>query len=191
MYVRLVKVETAEVSGLLPRAVLNWGHIDVPCAVGAELSDASKRALYMKVAKDLRSQIASGALPVGGPIPSTKELERQHDVSTTVVRAAVTVLRNEGLVEGQPGKAVYVIAKPEDVAAERASVDELARQVSELRAEVQRLSRQLDAGHTGPSLAVEVAELRGLVEQLYNRLGHPLPDNNTAAGSTTQRRTGT
>lgn len=155
------------------------------------MTDARHRALYMKVANELRSQIASGTLAVGDPIPSTKQLEQRHGVSTTVVRAAVSMLRNEGLLQGQPGKAVYVIAKPEDVQAEKDTVEDLARQVAELRNEVRRLA-QLVPSSGGRDLAAEVAELRALVEQLYNRLGHPLPsnDDNVAQHQPKRRHTG-
>lgn len=153
------------------------------------MATATGRALYQKVAEDLRSQIVAGTLRVEDPIPSTAELMKRYDISNTAARNAVGLLRREGLVEGTPGKAVYVIARPEDVAAERTSVDELTRQVGELRLEVQQLSQRLRSGGTDEGVAAEVAELRGLVEQLYNRLGHPLPNDENA--SPRRRATGT
>lgn len=153
------------------------------------MATATGRAIYQKVAEDLRSQIVAGTLQVDEPIPSTAELMKRYDISNTAARNAVGLLRREGLVEGTPGKAVYVIARPEDVEAERASVDELTRQVGELRLEVQQLSQRLNSGGADRGVAVEVAELRGLVEQLYNRLGHPLPNDENA--SPRRRTTGT
>lgn len=99
--------------------------------------------LYAGIARDIRQQITSGALNVGDPLPSTSELTRRYGVSATVARKAVEVLRNEGVVRGQPGKAVYVVARPEDAAAERATVEDLARQVAELRAEVRELRERI------------------------------------------------
>lgn len=172
--------------------VLDLGHIDVPSAVGASLTDATDRALYVKVANDLREKIASGVLGVGDAIPSTKELERQHGVSVTAVRNAVALLRGEGLVEGVAGKGVFVIAKPQEVEAERISLEDIASQVAELRAEVRELAARVDTQHSGRDLAGEVAELRGLVEQLYNRLGHPMPNADADASIVSPRRnTGT
>lgn len=153
------------------------------------MTTAPGRALYQQVANDLRSQIAAGTLAVDDPIPSTAELMKRYNISNTAARNAVGLLRREGLVAGTPGKAVYVIATPEDVEAERVGVEELTRQVTELRTEVQHLAQRINSGDTEKSLTVEVAELRGLVEQLYNRLGHQLPDDDEAV--TPRRRRGT
>ena len=72
----------------------------------------TRRSKYLDVADDLRKKIAGGTYPVGAEIPSTSRLMEQYEVSITVVRAAVRELRTEGLVIGQPGKAVYVQAEP-------------------------------------------------------------------------------
>lgn len=156
------------------------------------MTDATDRTLYMKVANDLRAKIASGALGVGDAIPSTKELERQHGVSATAARNAVALLRNEGLVEGVAGKGVFVIAKPQEVEAERVSLEDIAAQIAQLRNEVSALAARVDDQQPGRDLASEVAELRALVEQLYNRLGHPMPSIDAdAAVASPHRNTGT
>ncbi|MEU6710052.1 GntR family transcriptional regulator [Nonomuraea sp. NPDC046802] len=156
------------------------------------MTDATDRTLYMRVANDLRAKIASGALGVGDAIPSTKELERRHGVSVTAVRNAVAQLRGEGLVEGVAGKGVFVIAKPQDVEAGRISLEDVAAQLVELRNEVRELAARVDEQQSGRDLAGEVAELRALVEQLYNRLGHPMPSIDADASvASPQRNTGT
>lgn len=134
------------------------------------MTEATGRTLYLQIADDLRSQIASGALRKGDAIPSTAELKKQYGYSSTVVRKAVEVLRNEGLLIGQPGKAVYVQATPVDVENERASIDDLAKQVGELQS--------------------EIAQLRGAVEQLYARLGHQYPGSGDGRGQSPRRKTG-
>ena len=67
---------------------------------------------YRLVADDLRRKIAAGELPLGSAIPSTAQLGELYGVSTTVVRAAVAQLRDEGLVVGHPGKGVFVSSTP-------------------------------------------------------------------------------
>lgn len=75
--------------------------------------DHTGQPKYLEVAADLRAAITAGTYAVGGELPSTARLTEQYSVSTTVVRAAVRELRSEGLVVGQPGKAVFVRAAPD------------------------------------------------------------------------------
>ena len=105
--------------------------------------DHTGRPKYVEVAESLRRAIASGQYPVGSELPSTARLTETFEVSTTVVRAAVRELRSEGLVVGQPGKAVYVRAEPEVVAPDvEQRLDELAAYV---RAELTSLSDRIAA----------------------------------------------
>lgn len=91
------------------------------------MAEHTGRPKYMEVATALRRAIAAGTYPVGGALPSTARLIDQFDVSSTVVRAAVRELRNEGIVVGQPGKAVFVRGIPE---LERPSVEERLDELS-------------------------------------------------------------
>jgi GntR family transcriptional regulator len=118
---------------------------------------------YQRVADDLRSQIGSGKLAIGDPIPSTAGLMKLYEVSSTVVRRAVAELQAEGLVYGQPGKAVYVQATPADVEADQVSTEALRQQFGELRAEVQ--------GPVRDALGVMEANLM----DLYGKLGFEYP----------------
>ena len=95
------------------------------------MTEQSGSPKYMQVAAELRSAIRTGTYPVGSTLPSTSQLTRSFDVSTTVVRAAIRELREEGLVFGQPGKAVYVAAEPADT---DEPAGDLAHQVRELSA---------------------------------------------------------
>ena len=155
------------------------------------MTDVTDRLLYARVLNDLRSRIASGNLPVGDSIPSTAKLVQQYEVSTTVVRRAVETLKTEGVLLGQPGKGVYVIAKPEDVATEHHSLESLAHQVGDLRIEVRELSERIDSGHRVEKLTAQVAELRATVEQLYARLGHSYPASDTGTSKSRHHSTGT
>ncbi|MFI9561735.1 GntR family transcriptional regulator [Nonomuraea endophytica] len=92
---------------------------------------------YLQIADDLREQIRGGSLAPGAPLPSTAQLSEQYDASLSVVKMAVGLLRNEGLVIGQQGKGVYV----RDLA--EAPATDLAAEVSELRTAVRDLSARL------------------------------------------------
>jgi DNA-binding GntR family transcriptional regulator len=96
---------------------------------------------YLQIADELREQIRRGTLAPGDPLPSTARLSEDFDASLSVVKMAVGILRNEGLVIGQQGKGVYVreIDTPAgDTPA--ATADELA----EIRASIKELTARLE-----------------------------------------------
>ena len=103
--------------------------------------DHTGRPKYVEVAASLRNAIAAGTYPVGSELPSTARLTEQFAVSTTVVRAAVRELRGEGLVVGQPGKAVYVRAVP----GEPSATTPVEQRLDELTAQRARLDERLTA----------------------------------------------
>jgi len=80
----------------------------------------SDRAVYQQVADVVREQIASGELAAGAALPAFKTLALRYGVGIDVVKDAVVVLRNEGLLEVSRGRrarvrsvrAVEVIAAP-------------------------------------------------------------------------------
>ncbi|WP_424529232.1 GntR family transcriptional regulator [Sphaerisporangium viridialbum] len=96
---------------------------------------------YLQIADDLRDQIRRGTLAPGEPLPSTARLAEDYDASLSVVKMAVGILRNEGLVIGQQGKGVYVRE------AESAAGDEPTRraeELAEIRASIKELSERLE-----------------------------------------------
>ncbi len=58
---------------------------------------------YRALADLLRERIVSGALAPGQNLPSESALAQTYGLSTTTARRAITVLRNEGLVDVRPG----------------------------------------------------------------------------------------
>ena len=148
------------------------------------------RPAYQQVADDLRDLITRGDFAVGDPIPSTAQLCTRYSVSATVVRAAVSQLRTDGILRGQPGKAVYVVATPEAVEQDEVRLDDVAAGVDDLRQEVSRIGERLDSQAEPDAIAQlreEVAELRRQVGQLqaqlmdlYGRTGHNYPRERTA-----------
>ena len=64
--------------------------------------------LYRRIAADLKSQIESGTLRPGDKLPSTRELVELYDVSETVIRYVMVELKAQNLVEGRPGRGVFV-----------------------------------------------------------------------------------
>jgi len=152
------------------------------------------RPAYQQMAADLRAQIASGKLAVGSAVPSTAQLSKQYGVSVTVVRAAINQLRADGLVVGQPGKAVYVRATPEAMANERVQLQDLAGQVKELRASLNDVAEREESTSID-QLRAEVADLRrqlgschAQLMDLYSRMGQPYPHEDAERETAPKRR---
>lgn len=107
------------------------------------MTTSSRGPKYRQIASDLRAKIADGAYPVGEALPSTSQLMATYDVSVTVARAAVKELQNEGIAEGQPGKAVYVQREPAPVEPST-EYREVMQQIEALRRVLGEAIQQID-----------------------------------------------
>lgn len=65
-------------------------------------------SITQAIINDLVRDIESGRLRPGDPIPSARELRERYDCSISPVQSAIIWLKARGLVEGIPGKGVYV-----------------------------------------------------------------------------------
>jgi GntR family transcriptional regulator len=72
------------------------------------MDDTSYKPAYAAIADDLRGEIERGELKSGDKLPSEREICERWGVSTITARAAITALRNEGLVRSMKGKGVFV-----------------------------------------------------------------------------------
>jgi DNA-binding GntR family transcriptional regulator len=112
------------------------------------LTAITGRAKYQQVADDLRQKIVDGTYEVEDELPSITRLTELYGVSSTVVKAAVKELKTEGVVIGQPGKAVYVVRRPDPTQPVPDLVDVL-RQFAEFQASLQdaltSITTRLDA----------------------------------------------
>ncbi|MEU8035697.1 winged helix-turn-helix domain-containing protein [Streptosporangium sp. NPDC049078] len=94
------------------------------------------RPAYLQIVDELRAQIRAGELPPGTALPSIAQLCERFDVSASVVKAAISVLRTEGVVVGQQGKGVFVRQVPATESSSGAMLEELAalrRELGEVR----------------------------------------------------------
>ncbi|MFE6102265.1 GntR family transcriptional regulator [Streptomyces laurentii] len=67
------------------------------------------RSAHQKIAAEIRRQITRGDLTPGSKLGSTAELMERYDgVANTTIQKALQMLKAEGLLEGRPGKGVFV-----------------------------------------------------------------------------------
>jgi GntR family transcriptional regulator len=64
--------------------------------------------LNVQLASILRGMIESGELAPRAPLPSESYLQQEHGISRGTVRAAVRILRDEGLVVTIGGRGTFV-----------------------------------------------------------------------------------
>ena len=73
---------------------------------------SSRRSLRHSLARELRARIRAGEWRPGERIPSEPELARRVRVSRSSMRAAITMLEEEGYVSRRHGSGTYVTHRP-------------------------------------------------------------------------------
>lgn len=130
---------------------------------------------YQRLIDQIRTQITAGEYPVGHLIPSTAALADLTGMSIPVIRRAVQQLQADGILEGHPGKGVYVKAMPEQADAEHQDVKVLGGQVAGNTQEIHELKET-------------VSRLEAYLIDLGGKVGHPYPHDEAAAAGPRQRR---
>jgi GntR family transcriptional regulator, transcriptional repressor for pyruvate dehydrogenase complex len=69
------------------------------------------RAMSDSVAQQLLTQIEKGSFADTGKLPSEAVLSQEFGVSRTVIREAISRLKNEGVVEARQGSGVFIAGK--------------------------------------------------------------------------------
>jgi GntR family transcriptional regulator len=98
--------------------------------------------LYYQVMRELKEQIVSGKLAPGDRLPSEARLTGRHRVSRVVIRQALQILEDQGLIERERGRGTFVSQRVVDDAAPRIS------------------GSLEDLIHMGPGTTLRVAEFR-------------------------------
>ncbi|GAA3148313.1 GntR family transcriptional regulator [Nonomuraea salmonea] len=69
------------------------------------------RPKHQQIAAAIRADIMAGRLSPGEQLPSTQQLVSQYATANATVQRALSLLKDEGFLEGRPGKGVFVRAK--------------------------------------------------------------------------------
>lgn len=99
--------------------------------------NANRTSLSDTVAQELLKKIQTGEFAPGAKLPTEPALSEQFGVSRTVVREAISRLKNEGAVEPRQGSGVYVSEqghlRPLRIQFDQASSADAVLQIVELR----------------------------------------------------------
>ena len=76
------------------------------------MTNEDRRPPSRRIADQLREQIVQGGLKPGDRLPSERELAALHGAARNTAREAITILRNEGLVDAQHGRGAFVRQRP-------------------------------------------------------------------------------
>jgi GntR family transcriptional regulator len=111
-----------------------------------EFQPSHMRHLYVQVAEHIKARIDAGELAPGAKLPPERELAHEYQVAYNTIRAAMALLRDQGVIVTLHGKGTYV-AEALDVMHESAPTRLNAR-------------RQLEADHSAVAvLATSVPEV--------------------------------
>jgi DNA-binding transcriptional regulator YhcF (GntR family) len=67
--------------------------------------------VYRRIAEEIEDRIASGALPPGAAVPSTRQIMSTHGVAMATATRVIGLLRDAGLVETRPGLGTVVAGR--------------------------------------------------------------------------------
>ncbi|MFI6802618.1 GntR family transcriptional regulator [Streptosporangium canum] len=115
------------------------------------MGTTDRRRPYLRIADDIRREIAAGRYAVGEQLPVARELADKYGVAMMTIGNALAVLRDEGLIETRQGSGSFVTGTPEGGDERQAVTEEpseefllLSQQLREIREHVQKLSFRLD-----------------------------------------------
>jgi GntR family transcriptional regulator len=96
--------------------------------------------VYEQVLYAARKAIISGELRPGDDFPSVRTLSAEYKINPNTVQKALTVLKNEGLIESVPGVGNRVTAVPKSTASQRDALLDGQLEAVAVRAKQLRLS---------------------------------------------------
>lgn len=107
--------------------------------------------IYIQIMDQIKSRIASGGLQPGDQLPTVRQMASDLRVNFNTVARAYRLLDEAGLISTQHGRGTYILAPPDEQAAEKLK----DRALIELTAGYLHQAQQFGAGPV---------EIRGVLE---------------------------
>lgn len=101
------------------------------------LASVATTSASARVSAAIRDDIASGRLQVGDRLPTRTQMHERYGIAAMTAARVVATLAQEGLVESDHGRGVFVRAKPGQAAPP-------ADPIQQLEARVRALEERLD-----------------------------------------------
>ena len=117
------------------------------------ISNSSPDPIYEQIVKQVKSQIISGDLVPGDPLPSIRKLALELQISVITTKRAYDELEGEGFIDSVGGKGTFVASQNKEILKEKKMKiveDKLAQAVAEARL-----------------LGIKPKELRDMLRLLY------------------------
>src|SRR3954453_14772985 len=109
------------------------------------MAEFTGRAAYLQIADEIKGQIRAEELAPGDKLPSESALMKDHNVSRTVARQAISRLREDGYAISHQGKGSFVALPGEGGSATRSpEFEQITEYLSEVRRDVRRLAERMD-----------------------------------------------
>lgn len=116
------------------------------------LSNASPSPIYEQILRQVRTQILSGELAEGAPLPSIRKLAQALQISVITTKRAYDELEREGLIDTVGGKGTFVASPNAEFLREKR-----VRNVEE------KLAEAVDEARKGGLTDAEVVQLLALI----------------------------
>ncbi|WP_329128171.1 winged helix-turn-helix domain-containing protein [Streptomyces caniferus] len=109
------------------------------------MAEFTGRAMYLQIADEIKRQIRNEELAPGDQLPSEAKLMRDHDVSRTVARQAISRLREDGYAISHQGKGSFA-ALPSEGATKRpgSEYEQITQHLDQVLHDVRDLARRMD-----------------------------------------------
>ena len=126
---------------------------------------------YQRAADQVKTLITAGRIT---GILKIREIAGLTGTTYSTARRTAEELEAEGILRAHQGKGYEIAATPEEASAQRADAKELARQVTELRDELQALSARADAADE------RLERINAGLEDLHDKLGYEYAADGTS-----------
>jgi len=118
------------------------------------ISNASSDPIYEQVTKQIKSQIISGDLSEGDPLPSIRKLAKELQISVITTKRAYEELEHEGFIDTVGGKGCFVAMQNKELLREKKM-----KTVEEMLA---------DSVNEAKKLGISYNDLQEMLDLLYN-----------------------